>query len=66
LEVVYREFADKRYDLEQFTADLWQISEPRVDRIDVTRPWRDGARGAVGDYPSRSNPDRPLPLRPAL
>jgi Restriction endonuclease AspBHI N-terminal/Restriction endonuclease len=50
LEAVYRHFADRPYDFEQFAADLWQISEPHVDRIDVTRPWRDGGRDAVGDY----------------
>jgi len=25
-------------------------SEPNVDKIDVTRPWRDGGRDAVGEY----------------
>ena len=41
---------DRPYDFEQFAADLWQTSQPNVDRIDVTRPWRDGGRDAVGDY----------------
>jgi hypothetical protein len=50
LDAVYRHFADRPYDFEQFAADIWQISEPHVDRIDVTRPWRDGGRDAVGDY----------------
>ena len=50
LEIVYRHFADRPYDFEQFAADMWQISEPHVDRIDVTRPWRDGGRDAIGDY----------------
>jgi hypothetical protein len=51
LEAVYQHFADRPYDFEQFAADLWQIREqPHVDRIDVTRPWRDGGRDAVGDY----------------
>jgi hypothetical protein len=50
LDAVYRHFADRPYDFEQFAADLWQIFEPHVDRIDVTRPWRDGGRDAVGDY----------------
>ena len=27
-----------------------RLSNPNVDRIDVTRPWRDGGRDAVGDY----------------
>lgn len=26
------------------------MSEPRVERADVTRPWRDGGRDAVGDF----------------
>ena len=26
------------------------MSEPRVERVDVTRPWRDGGRDAVGDF----------------
>jgi Restriction endonuclease len=26
------------------------MSEPNVDKIDVTRPWRDGGRDAVGEY----------------
>lgn len=36
--------------MEQFAADLWRASQPHVDKIDVTRPWRDGGRDAVGDY----------------
>jgi hypothetical protein len=50
LDAVYRHFADRPYDFEQFGADIWRISEPHVDRIDVSRPWRDGRRDAVGDY----------------
>jgi hypothetical protein len=50
LRAVYAHFADRPYDFEQFAADLWQLTEPHVDRIDVTRPWRDGGRDAVGDY----------------
>jgi Restriction endonuclease AspBHI N-terminal/Restriction endonuclease len=50
LDAVYRHFADRPHDFEQFAADMWQITEPHVDRIDVTRPWRDGGRDAVGDY----------------
>lgn len=47
---VYEHFKDRPYDFEQFAADLWRMSEPKVDKIDVTRPWRDGGRDAVGDY----------------
>jgi hypothetical protein len=47
---VIQHFKDGPHDFEQFAADLWRIGEPRVDRIDVTRPWRDGGRDAVGEY----------------
>jgi hypothetical protein len=50
LDLVIQHFKDRPHDFEQFAADLWRISEPRVDRIDVTRPWRDGGRDAVGEY----------------
>ena len=50
LDLVYRYFKDRPHDFEQFAADVWRISQPNVDRIDVTRPWRDGGRDAVGDY----------------
>ena len=50
LDAVYQHFKDHPYDFEQFAADLWRLSEPNVDKIDVTRPWRDGGRDAVGEY----------------
>jgi Restriction endonuclease len=50
LERVYEHFRDRPYDFEHFAADLWRMSEPKVDKIDVTRPWRDGGRDAVGEY----------------
>jgi len=50
LSTVYEHFRDRPHDFEQFAADLWQLSQPNVDRIDVTRPWRDGGRDATGDY----------------
>jgi hypothetical protein len=38
LDLVIQHFKDRPHDFEQFAADLWRISEPRVDRIAVTRP----------------------------
>jgi len=49
LDLVYQHFTDRPHDFEQFAADLMRLSNPNVDRIDVTRPWRDGGRDAVGD-----------------
>ncbi len=50
LDLVYRHFANNPYGFERFAADLWATSERNVDKIDVTRPWRDGGRDAIGDY----------------
>jgi hypothetical protein len=50
LDIVFHYFDGRAHDFEQFAADLWRVSEPNVDKIDVTRPWRDGGRDAVGDY----------------
>jgi hypothetical protein len=50
LALVHEHFAPNPYGFEQFAADLWAASERNVDKIDVTRPWRDGGRDAVGDY----------------
>jgi hypothetical protein len=50
LALVYQHFKDRAYDFEHFAAELWRVSEPNVDKIDVTRPWRDGGRDAVGEY----------------
>jgi hypothetical protein len=50
LDLVYEHFKERPHDFEYFAADLMRMSQPNVDRIDVTRPWRDGGRDAVGDY----------------
>ena len=47
---MYGHFRERPHDFEHFAADLMRMSQPNVDRIDVTRPWRDGGRDAVGDY----------------
>jgi hypothetical protein len=38
LDLVYQHFKGRPYDFEQFAADLWRVSEPNVDKIDITRP----------------------------
>ena len=50
LDLVHEHFKDRPHDFEQFAADIWRMSQPNVDKVDVTRPWRDGGRDAVGDY----------------
>jgi Restriction endonuclease AspBHI N-terminal/Restriction endonuclease len=50
LRTLHQHFESRPTDFEQFAADLWQHADSHVDKIDVTRPWRDGGRDAVGDY----------------
>lgn len=50
LDQVYRHFKDRWTDFEAFAAQMWQASQPGVDKIDLTRPWRDGGRDATGEY----------------
>ena len=50
LALVHSHFGRNPYGFEQFAADLWAASQRNVDKIDVTRPWRDGGRDAIGDY----------------
>ncbi len=50
LNAVYSYFKDRPHDFEKFAADVMKMSNENVDRVDVTRPWRDGGRDAVGDY----------------
>ena len=50
LSLVHRHFSSNPYGFERFAADLWAASERNVEKIDVTRPWRDGGRDATGDY----------------
>lgn len=52
LATVHQHFGSKamHHEFERFAAVLWQRSNPNVGRIDVTRPWRDGGRDAIGDF----------------
>jgi len=50
LYLVFEHFKERPHDFEQFAADLMRRGYREVDRADVTRPWRDGGRDAVGDY----------------
>lgn len=46
--LIHRHFAEQPTGFEHFAAELWQLAEPRAQRIDVTRPSRDGGRDATG------------------
>ena len=50
LALLHNHFVLNPYGFEQFAADLWAASERNVGKVDVTRPWRDGGRDAIGEY----------------
>lgn len=66
LSLVYEHFKERPYDFEQFAADLMRRGYAEVDRIDVTRLWRDGGRDAVGDYLHSPPPPSARQLSTAL
>jgi len=53
LEVLHGYFNVTLEDPVRFEAcavDLWRMSAPNTGEVDLTRPWRDGGRDAVGSY----------------
>jgi hypothetical protein len=40
--------------------DIWKMTEPSIGEVDLTRPWKDGGRDAIGTYLLGSGAD---PLR---
>lgn len=53
VERIHRYFSAELGDptrFEQCAVDLWRMMAPATGEVDVTRPWRDGGRDAVGSY----------------
>lgn len=46
----YTEHSQSFYAFERCAGALFQLMEPNVTSIDLTRPWRDGGRDALGLY----------------
>jgi hypothetical protein len=65
LENLRKRFQQDPYAFEECAVELWRILAPRTGRVDVTRPWRDGGRDAVGVYKFGPVPD-PLEVDFAL
>lgn len=58
----YREFPQ---GFEKCATKIVQMMDPNFYRFDITRPWRDGGRDAVGKY-HIGTPDHPLTIDCAL
>jgi hypothetical protein len=50
LRVVYAYFQERPTEFERCAAYLARLMAPNIVSIDVTRPWMDGGRDAVGQY----------------
>lgn len=46
----YEEHPDGRYAFEKCAANLLLLMDDHYESVDLTRPWRDGGRDAVGEY----------------
>jgi hypothetical protein len=43
---------------EKCAVDIWKMAESNIGEVDLTRPWRDGGRDAVGTYLLGAGTDR--------
>lgn len=50
IKIIHRYFSTNPYAFERFAASLVQMMDQNVETIDLTRPWVDGGRDAVGKY----------------
>jgi hypothetical protein len=46
----YKEHAEREYAFERCAAEVVRLMDPKFTEIDITRPWKDGGRDAVGLY----------------
>lgn len=52
----YDNHRNGKYAFERCAAELFRLLDPNVRSIDLTRPWRDGGRDALGEYAVGSRP----------
>jgi Restriction endonuclease len=50
LEVLWEHFKGRPTDFERCAVELFRLTVPGVQNVDVTRPSRDGGRDAIGQY----------------
>lgn len=50
LEAVYKSFENNSHAFERCAVELVKMMMPAVHDVDLTRPWRDGGRDALGRY----------------
>lgn len=50
ISLIYGTYKDLPYDFEQIAARLVELALPNSHSIELTKPWRDGGRDALGKY----------------
>lgn len=48
--LVYERFKNDSYGFERCAMEIARLYMPSIERWEITRPWRDGGRDAVGEY----------------
>lgn len=56
LSLVYDKFKDNPFDFEKCAVEIARLMMPDIGSCEITRPWRDGGRDAVGTYKIGSGP----------
>jgi hypothetical protein len=50
LELIYNHYKDDPYGFEYCAMEIARLSLPAIHKWELTRPWRDGGRDAIGAY----------------
>lgn len=50
IKLIYEYFQEDPFGFEYCAAEISRLMDPNIVSIDVTRPWRDGGRDAIGLY----------------
>jgi len=50
IELIYSKFKDNPFDFERCALRIAKLSLPNIHKCELTRPWRDGGRDAIGTY----------------
>ncbi len=56
LSLIYEKFKRNPFDFEKCAVEIARLMMPDVSSCEITRPWRDGGRDAVGTYRIGSGP----------
>ena len=56
LSLVYEKYKDNPFDFEKCAIEIARLMMPDIGSCEITRPWRDGGRDAIGAYRLGSGP----------